>query len=95
MAIMLTCRPDPSGFDYSGFAPAICEQVDILHQIRRDQTWQMCQFVTTADSLLADSIQGQAEEILIKPVDFTRLREAVLRLCPGSGQNESQGQKRS
>jgi CheY-like chemotaxis protein len=70
--------------------------VDILHQIRRDQNLaNVPVIVTTADSLLADSIQGQAEEILIKPVDFTRLREAVLRLCPGSGQNESQGQKRS
>jgi CheY-like chemotaxis protein len=64
--------------------------VDILHQIRRDPTLaNVPVIVTTADSLLADSIRGEAEEILIKPVDFTRLRETILRLCPGSNKNES------
>jgi CheY-like chemotaxis protein len=70
--------------------------VDILHQIRRDQNLaNVPVIVTTADSLLADSIRGEADEILIKPVDFTRLREAILGLCPGINQNESQSQERN
>jgi len=65
--------------------------VEILQQIRADQRLsQVPVIVTTADLILAKTIEGQAEEILIKPVSVTRLRETVLRLIPESIPNESE-----
>ena len=64
--------------------------VDILRQIRSDKRLtNIPVIVTTADLYLAKTIQGQAEEILIKPVSIARLRETVLRLHPVDIQNES------
>jgi PAS domain S-box-containing protein len=54
---------------------------DILNQIRSDQRWVNTPvIVTTADLYLAKSLQGQVEEILIKPVSVTRLRELATRI---------------
>lgn len=64
--------------------------VDILHEIRCDpRLADIPVIVITADLVLAKSIRGQAEEILVKPVTVARLRETVLRLHPGSIQKES------
>jgi response regulator of citrate/malate metabolism len=58
---------------------------DILHQIRSDQRWvNIPVIVTTADLFLAKALQGQVDEILIKPVSVTRLREAATRLSSGN-----------
>jgi CheY-like chemotaxis protein len=63
--------------------------VDLLRQIHLDQSLaDIPVVVTTADLVLARSIQGQAREILIKPVSVARLRETALRLHPVSIQNE-------
>jgi len=63
---------------------------DILRQIHGDQRlMKVPVIVTTADIYLARSIQGQADEILIKPVSVSRLRETALRLCPMDTDNES------
>jgi PAS domain S-box-containing protein len=57
---------------------------DILHQIRADQRWVNTPIiVTTADIYLAKSLQGQVDEILVKPVSVARLREVAIRLSPG------------
>jgi CheY-like chemotaxis protein len=59
--------------------------VDILQEIRCDpRLADIPVIVTTADLVLAKSIRGQAQETLMKPVSTARLRETVLRLCPGS-----------
>ncbi len=58
--------------------------VDILHDIRSDPHLATVPvIVTTADLVLVKSLRGQAQEILMKPVSTARLRETVLRLCPG------------
>ena len=54
---------------------------EILAQIRSDPRWVNTPvIVTTADLYLAKSLQGQVDEILIKPVSVTRLREMAIRL---------------
>ncbi len=59
--------------------------MDILQEIRCDpRLVDIPVIVTTADLVLAKSIRGQAQEILMKPVSTARLRETVLRLCPGN-----------
>lgn len=59
--------------------------VDILKQIRCDQQLaDIPVIVATADLILAKSLKGQADEVLLKPVSVDRLRKTVLRLCPGS-----------
>jgi len=64
--------------------------VDILRQIRSDQRFaNIPVIVTTADLVLAKSIQGQAQEILIKPVSVARLRDTIYRFFPVDMQAES------
>jgi DNA-binding response OmpR family regulator len=66
--------------------------VEILRQIRSSQRLANVPVVViTADFVLAKSVEGQADEILIKPVSINRLGETVLRLCSGGNQNELQG----
>ena len=63
---------------------------DILHQIRSDQRWVRTPVViTTADLYLAKSLQGQVDEILIKPVSVSQLREVALRLRLGNTKKAS------
>jgi PAS domain S-box-containing protein len=70
--------------------------VDILRQVRSDQRLAAVPvIVTTADLFLAKSIQGQAEEILIKPVSVAHLRETVFHIYPGNLQEESQDRMKS
>jgi two-component system aerobic respiration control sensor histidine kinase ArcB len=54
---------------------------DILNKIRSDQRLARTPIIlTTADLSLAKSLQGQVEDILIKPVRVARLREIAIRL---------------
>jgi two-component system response regulator BaeR len=58
--------------------------VDILQEIRGNpRLADIPVIVTTAALVLVKSLRGQAQEILMKPVSTARLRETVLRLCPG------------
>lgn len=64
--------------------------VEILRQIRSNQRLaNVPVIVITADFVLAKSIEGQAEEILIKPVSTNRLSEIIIRLCSQGAQNET------
>jgi hypothetical protein len=38
--------------------------------------------VTTADAQMGDSMRGEADLILIKPITFTQLRDLTARLLP-------------
>jgi CheY-like chemotaxis protein/anti-sigma regulatory factor (Ser/Thr protein kinase) len=54
---------------------------EILNKIRSDPRWARIPVIlTTADLSLAKSLQGQVEDVLIKPVRVTRLREIAIRL---------------
>jgi PAS domain S-box-containing protein len=57
------------------------EGADILNKIRSDQRWARTPVIlTTADLSLAKSLQGQVEDVLMKPVRVARLREIAIRL---------------
>ena len=57
--------------------------VDILHQIRKDARLRgVPVIVTTADVILAKSVQAEADMVLTKPVSVGRLREIALQLYP-------------
>jgi CheY-like chemotaxis protein len=63
--------------------------VDILKYIRSDpRLMNIPVIVTTADIVLARSVQESAQEVLLKPVSVNRLRQTVQRLCPGDLQSE-------
>ena len=55
----------------------------ILQQIRADgrltKTWIL---LTTADALMAESLQEEADLILLKPISFHQLRDLAKRLRP-------------
>ncbi len=54
---------------------------DILKHIRADtRLAQVRVIITTADPRLAESLEDQADLILIKPVNFSQLRDMALRL---------------
>jgi DNA-binding response OmpR family regulator len=60
--------------------------VDLLHQIRADERWSKVPIiVATADLLVAKSLQGQAEYVLLKPISVGRLLEIAGRLHSDSG----------
>lgn len=63
---------------------------DILDRIRREGRLAPVKVVTvTADLYLAkESVQDKADWVLIKPVSFTRLRDLVAELRPGSADGE-------
>lgn len=56
---------------------------DILHQIRLDpRLTQTRVMVVTADSALADSLEDEADLVLLKPASFAQLRDLAARLRP-------------
>ncbi len=56
---------------------------DILHQIRTDPRFAKTRvMVVTADSALADSLEDEADLVLLKPISFNQLRDLASRLRP-------------
>jgi DNA-binding response OmpR family regulator len=54
---------------------------DILKRIRSDERLNQTRvIITTADARLAESLEEQADLILVKPVSFSQLRDMALRL---------------
>ena len=55
----------------------------ILHQIRKDTRLEQTKvIISTADPLLAETLQPEADLILIKPISFNQLRDLAFRLHP-------------
>ncbi len=56
---------------------------EILHQIRSDERFAETRvMVVTADSALADTLQDEADLVLLKPISFNQLRDLAARLRP-------------
>lgn len=56
--------------------------VEVLQRIKNDNHLaKVPVIVTTADIILAKTVQGKADVVLTKPVSVIRLREAALRIC--------------
>jgi DNA-binding response OmpR family regulator len=54
---------------------------DILHYIRAEPRLSQTNVIlTTADSALAETLQDQADYVLIKPISFTQIRDLAARL---------------
>lgn len=57
----------------------------LLKQIRADErlkkTWVV---VATADAQMGESLRGDADLVLIKPITFTQLRDLTFRLHPSN-----------
>ena len=54
---------------------------EILSRIRSDERLKdTCVVVATAHPQLADSVQGEADLVLLKPISFTQLRGLATRL---------------
>ncbi len=54
---------------------------EILRQIRADDRLRETRIIlATADALLADSISGEADLVLLKPISFNQLRDLAARL---------------
>jgi CheY-like chemotaxis protein len=54
---------------------------EILARIRTDtRLLKTCVIVATAHPQLADSVQGEADLVLLKPISFTQLRSLATRL---------------
>jgi DNA-binding response OmpR family regulator len=54
---------------------------DILGRIRADERLsETCVIVATAHPQLADSVHGEADLVLLKPISFTQLRGLASRL---------------
>jgi DNA-binding response OmpR family regulator len=54
---------------------------DILRRIRTDARFsETCVVVATAHPHLADTVQGEADLVLLKPISFTQLRGLAARL---------------
>jgi DNA-binding response OmpR family regulator len=55
----------------------------ILQQIRADERLAETRILlATADSLRAESLQGEADLVLLKPISFHQLRDLAKRLRP-------------
>jgi DNA-binding response OmpR family regulator len=53
----------------------------LLKQIRGDRRLQSTRvIIASADPLLAETLDGQAELVLIKPISFSQLRDLATRL---------------
>ncbi len=66
--------------------------LEVLHQIRADERLTCVPvIVTTADPILADIVRGQVSHVLLKPIDFTTLRQVVVRTLLTGGPAESAG----
>ncbi len=56
---------------------------DILHQIRADTRLAKTRvMLTTADSVMAETLRSEADLVLLKPISFTQLRDLATRLRP-------------
>jgi DNA-binding response OmpR family regulator len=56
---------------------------DILQEIRADSRLDNTRVIlATADALLADSLQSEADLVLLKPISFGQLRDLAKRLRP-------------
>ncbi|MFL7791702.1 MAG: PleD family two-component system response regulator [Anaerolineae bacterium] len=54
---------------------------EILARIRTDERLsKTCVIVATAHPQLADTVQGEADLVLLKPISFTQLRSLAIRL---------------
>jgi two-component system cell cycle response regulator DivK len=62
---------------------------EILSRIRSDERLKdTCVIVATAHPQLADSVQGEADLVLLKPISFTQLRGLATRLGSTSSSTE-------
>ncbi len=62
---------------------------EILSKIRSDERLaDTCVIVATAHPQLADSVQGEADLVLLKPISFTQLRSLAIRLGSGNSSEE-------
>jgi DNA-binding response OmpR family regulator len=56
--------------------------IEVLRQIRADARMAgTCVIVATAHPQMADSVQGEADLVLLKPISFTQLRSLAARLA--------------
>lgn len=56
---------------------------ELLHQIRGDSRLAQTRvIVASADHLMADGLDGQADVVLVKPISFRQLRDLSARLRP-------------
>ena len=56
---------------------------DILQQIRADARLAETRVIlATADPVMADTLQEEADLVLLKPVSFDQLRDLAMRLYP-------------
>ena len=63
---------------------------DILRQLRADERWaKIPVIVTTADLLIARSLEGKAEYVLVKPVSVGRLLEIANQLMSAAAEKSS------
>ena len=57
--------------------------IDILHQIRADKRLASTRIIlATADPIMAETLQEEADLVLIKPISFNQLRDLAMRLRP-------------
>jgi DNA-binding response OmpR family regulator len=62
---------------------------EILSKIRSDKRLaDTCVIVATAHPRLADSVQGEADLVLLKPISFTQLRGLAMRLSSANSSAE-------
>ena len=63
--------------------------IDVLRQIRADARMaETCVIVATAHPQMADSVQGEADLVLLKPISFTQLRSLAARLASADSSSE-------
>src|SRR5262245_35769732 len=56
---------------------------EILHHIRSEARLAKTRvIVATADPLMADALQSDADLVLLKPISFSQLRDLAVRLRP-------------
>jgi len=56
---------------------------EILRQIRGDERFAQTHIVlATADALMADELEDEADLVLLKPISFVQLRDLAQRLRP-------------
>jgi DNA-binding response OmpR family regulator len=63
--------------------------IEVLRQIRADARMAgTCVIVATAHPQMADSVQGEADLVLLKPISFTQLRSLAARLASADSSSE-------
>jgi len=64
--------------------------LDVLQRIRTDSRFAHTRvIVVTAGVRAAETLQEQADLVLVKPLDFVQLRDLAMRLVPEKGDTES------